>query len=106
MVSKLFHSFSLPSNLVLDVLIRPWLLEDIGRGDRVTQALMVKGSQRNSATWIAKETGIIAGLPIAARVFQLLDSQVEFEVCIKDGDRKSTRLNSSHRNTSRMPSSA
>jgi len=68
-------------------LIQPWLLEDIGRGDRVTQALMVRGSQKNTATWIAKETGIIAGLPIASRVFQLLDSQVEFEVCTKDGDR-------------------
>ena len=87
MASKFFPSVSLPSNLVLDMLIQPWLLEDIGRGDRVTQALMVKGSQRNSATWVAKETGIIAGLPIAARVFHLLDPQVEFEVCIKDGDR-------------------
>ena len=87
MTSKFFQSVSLPPNLILDVLIQPWLLEDIGRGDRVTQALMVKGSQKNNATWMAKETGIIAGLPIAARVFHLLDPQVEFEVCIKDGDR-------------------
>jgi nicotinate-nucleotide pyrophosphorylase (carboxylating) len=85
MASKFLLGFSLPSNLVLDSLIRPWLLEDIGRGDRVTQALIVKGSQVNSATWIAKENGIVAGLPIAARVFQLLDAQVEFEVLVKEG---------------------
>jgi nicotinate-nucleotide pyrophosphorylase (carboxylating) len=85
MASKFLLGFSLPSNLVLDSLIRPWLLEDIGRGDRVTQALMVKGSQVNSATWIAKENGIVAGLPIAARVFQLLDPEMEFEVLVKEG---------------------
>ncbi len=85
MASKFLLGFSLPSNLVLDSLIRPWLLEDIGRGDRVTQALMVKGSQANSATWIAKENGIVAGLPIAARVFQLLDPEMEFEVLVKEG---------------------
>jgi nicotinate-nucleotide pyrophosphorylase (carboxylating) len=90
MASKFLLGFSLPSNLVLDSLIRPWLLEDIGRGDRVTQALMVKGSQTNSATWIAKENGIVAGLPIAARVFQLLDAQVEFEVLVKEGARVMT----------------
>jgi nicotinate-nucleotide pyrophosphorylase (carboxylating) len=85
MASKFLQGFSLPSNLVLDQLIRPWLLEDIGRGDRVTQALIVKGSHPDSATWIAKENGIVAGLPIAARVFQLLDPKVEFEVLIKEG---------------------
>ncbi len=90
MASKFLPSFSLPSNLVLDSLIRPWLLEDIGRGDRVTQALMVKGSQAKSATWIAKENGIVAGLPIAARVFQLLDPEMEFEVLVKEGARVMT----------------
>jgi nicotinate-nucleotide pyrophosphorylase (carboxylating) len=85
MASKFLLGFSLPSNLVLDSLIRPWLLEDIGRGDRVTQALIVKGSQVKSATWIAKENGIVAGLPIAARVFQLLDPEMEFEVLVKEG---------------------
>jgi nicotinate-nucleotide pyrophosphorylase (carboxylating) len=85
MASKFLLGFSLPSNLVLDSLIRPWLLEDIGRGDRVTQALIVKGSRTNSATWIAKENGIVAGLPIAARVFQLLDPDMEFEVLVKEG---------------------
>jgi nicotinate-nucleotide pyrophosphorylase (carboxylating) len=85
MASKFLQGFSLPSNLVLDQLIRPWLLEDIGRGDRVTQALIVKGSHPDSATWIAKENGIVAGLPIAARVFQLLDPKVEFEVLVKEG---------------------
>jgi nicotinate-nucleotide pyrophosphorylase (carboxylating) len=85
MASKFLLGFSLPSNLILDSLIQPWLLEDIGRGDRVTQALIVKGSQVKSATWIAKENGIVAGLPIAARVFQLLDPEMEFEVLVKEG---------------------
>ena len=35
-----------------------------------------------------------------------LDSVKEGDAQMKQGDRKSTRLNSSHRHTSRMPSSA
>lgn len=90
MASKFLLGFSLPSNLILDTLIQPWLLEDIGRGDRVTQALIVKGSQTHAATWVAKENGTIAGLPIAARVFQLLDPRIDFEVLVKEGARVMT----------------
>ncbi len=68
----------LPPFLVLDQLLQSWLLEDIGRGDRTTQSLLSQNSATGKAKWIAKAPGIIAGLPIAARVFQLLNNQVDF----------------------------
>ncbi|UBF28878.1 carboxylating nicotinate-nucleotide diphosphorylase [Kovacikia minuta CCNUW1] len=80
----------LPPILVLDQLLKSWLLEDIGRGDRTTQGLTLPGDKTGRAEWVAKETGIVAGLPVAARVFQLLDPQAalipklnEGEVCQK-----------------------
>jgi nicotinate-nucleotide pyrophosphorylase (carboxylating) len=66
----------LPPFLILDQLLQNWLLEDIGRGDRTTQSLIAPGSRTGQAEWIAKESGIVAGIPIAARVFQLLNAQM------------------------------
>lgn len=74
----------LPSTLLLDRFLQDWLLEDIGRGDRTTQALISPGTRQ--AVWIAKEAGVIAGLPIAARVFYLLNSSTVFTPLIEDGE--------------------
>jgi nicotinate-nucleotide pyrophosphorylase (carboxylating) len=75
----------LPSWLVLDPLLQHWLLEDIGRGDRTTQSLFPQGSSPGKAEWIIKETGVIAGLPLAARVFQLLNQDVQFTATASEG---------------------
>jgi nicotinate-nucleotide pyrophosphorylase (carboxylating) len=72
--------------ILLDDLFKQWLLEDLGRGDRTTLALQTTNKQ-GKAQWIAKETGIIAGLPYAARIFQLLTPQIEFTPLIAEGDR-------------------
>ncbi|MEA5553619.1 carboxylating nicotinate-nucleotide diphosphorylase [Anabaena cylindrica UHCC 0172] len=75
----------LPSWLVLDPLLHGWLLEDIGRGDRTTESLLSQNATPGQAQWIAKAPGIIAGLPIAARVFELLNNQVSFLGLIPEG---------------------
>lgn len=75
----------LPPLLVLDPLLRNWLLEDIGRGDRTTQSLLVQNPELGQAKWVAKAPGVIAGLPIAARVFQLLDEKVSFDAVANEG---------------------
>jgi len=74
----------LPALLVLDPLLRRWLLEDIGRGDRTTQMLGAEVTAQ--AQWVAKASGIIAGLPIAARVFQLLNEKVNFVAVAHEGE--------------------
>ncbi|HLO86139.1 MAG TPA: carboxylating nicotinate-nucleotide diphosphorylase [Nostocaceae cyanobacterium] len=75
----------LPPFILLDQLLQSWLLEDIGRGDRTTQSLLSPGVTPGKAKWIAKAPGIIAGLPIAARVFQLLDHKVNFITLVPEG---------------------
>jgi nicotinate-nucleotide pyrophosphorylase (carboxylating) len=76
----------LPPWLVLDPLLRDWLLEDIGRGDRTTQSLLSQDAIEGQAEWIAKAPGVVAGLPVAARVFQLLNEKVSFEAFAVEGE--------------------
>jgi nicotinate-nucleotide pyrophosphorylase (carboxylating) len=77
----------LPNWNLLDPLIDTWLLEDIGRGDHTTAALLY--GQINpvvKAQWIAKEDGVVVGLPIAERVFQSINSdQFSFQALVKEG---------------------
>nr|WP_269141798.1 carboxylating nicotinate-nucleotide diphosphorylase [Nostoc sp. NZL] len=75
----------MPPWLVLDPLLRGWLMEDIGRGDRTTNTLLVEDVTLGSAKWIAKASGIIAGLPVAARVFQILNEKVSFVAVAAEG---------------------
>jgi nicotinate-nucleotide pyrophosphorylase (carboxylating) len=75
----------LPPWIVLDPMLELWLREDIGRGDRATQALLTQALTQKSGTWIAKETGIVAGLTVAARVFHLLNPGVAFNPTVSEG---------------------
>ncbi|MEH1872172.1 carboxylating nicotinate-nucleotide diphosphorylase [Nostoc sp.] len=79
------NSGVLPPWLVLDPLLRGWLLEDIGRGDRTTNTLLVEDVTLGSAKWIAKASGIITGLPVAARVFKILNEKVSFVAVAAEG---------------------
>ncbi|MBE9036333.1 carboxylating nicotinate-nucleotide diphosphorylase [aff. Roholtiella sp. LEGE 12411] len=78
---------ALPPWLVLDTLLRNWLLEDIGRGDRTTNTLLVQDVTLGKAHWIAKAPGVIAGLSLAARVFHLLNEKVSFKAITAEGAR-------------------
>ncbi len=75
-----------PSFVVLEPMLRQWLLEDIGRGDRTTQGLDLQQDSLGKAEWIVKEEGVVAGVAIAARVFQLLDPQVTFLPTVEEGE--------------------
>lgn len=76
-----------PPKILLDNLLKDWLLEDIGRGDRTTAGLFsVDEVIPGVGHWLVKESGVIAGLPIAARVFQLLDEQVNFLPTVAEGE--------------------
>lgn len=77
----------LPSWIVLDELLLDWLREDIGRGDRTTDGLAELAQANGGAYWIAKAEGVIAGLPLAERIFSLLDNEVVFQAHVAEGDR-------------------
>ncbi len=76
---------NIPTKLILEPLLRGWLLEDIGRGDRTTSAIFPVEFNKGKAYCLLKEEGVIAGLPIAKQVFQLLDERVIFSFTTEEG---------------------
>lgn len=75
----------LPPWIVLDPLLQQWLCEDIGRGDRTTAGLLLQNRPFGTAHWVVKESGMVAGLTVAARVFNLLDREVQFTAIVSEG---------------------
>jgi nicotinate-nucleotide pyrophosphorylase (carboxylating) len=62
------------------------LSEDIGGGD-ITSQTLIPSSLTGKAIIVAKQEGIIAGLEIAKKVFQTVDSRIVFKYLKKDGER-------------------
>lgn len=71
--------------LNVDNLIMMALQEDISSEDVSTNAVM-PNYQKGTVDLICKQSGIIAGLEVYARVFTLLDDKTEIEFNCKDGD--------------------
>src|SRR3989338_246830 len=69
---------------MLDEIIRTALLEDIGEGDHSTLACVPQDAQ-GSAKLLVKDTGIIAGVELAERIFHLYDPNLQFIRFIEDG---------------------
>ena len=76
---------SITMKMQADQLIRMALQEDITSEDVSTNAVMPTGV-KGTVDLIAKEDGIIAGLDVYARVFQILDEKTEIDFKCKDGD--------------------
>lgn len=70
--------------LQLDKQIQDWLAEDIGSGDITTLALIPAAAKTNAIIH-AKDSGILAGIDVARRVFELLDKDIQFDAKLADG---------------------
>lgn len=72
--------------LQAEPLIRAALQEDISSEDVTTNAVMPTAVP-GTVDLLCKEDGVIAGLPVFARVFSLLDPSVTVECFCQEGDR-------------------
>lgn len=70
----------------VDFIIDHAFREDIGSGD-ITSNSLIPESTTAKASMTAKADGVIAGLPIAKKVFEKLDSKLIWKPVVKDGDR-------------------
>lgn len=61
------------------------LQEDVGSGD-ITTVTLVPKSLRSSAVYVAKQSGVLAGLPLIPRIFRKLDPDIQVDELMKDGD--------------------
>ncbi len=70
--------------LILDDILKSYLLEDLGHGDITTCHL--PGREKTSTAVIkAKEKGVIAGLILVKPLFSILDAQTEVELLVHEG---------------------
>ena len=72
-------------NLNVDNLILQALREDITSEDITTNSVM-REYRKGQVELICKQDGIIAGLGVFKRVFELLDDGTEFDIAVTDGD--------------------
>jgi nicotinate-nucleotide pyrophosphorylase (carboxylating) len=69
-----------------DRLIDFWLAEDIGYCD-LTAQLMIEAHETGAFAMNARETLIVAGIDVAARIFRRYDPTLEVNVHVKDGEK-------------------
>lgn len=69
----------------VDDIIKTALNEDINYIDSTTD-LLIDPADRSEAYFVAKASGVVAGLDVALRVFELLDSTIEITRHFGDGD--------------------
>ncbi|MGD0012015.1 MAG: carboxylating nicotinate-nucleotide diphosphorylase [Terriglobia bacterium] len=68
----------------LRALVEMALAEDLGQGDLTTRVTLPEG-MRACGTLRSKQNLVVAGLPVAAMVFQALDPSVKWNPALEDG---------------------
>ncbi len=67
-----------------EVLFNLAYIEDIGDGDITTNNFIPTGEVK-TAVFVAKEEGVVAGLPVAEMVFRKFDGDMEWQTFVHDG---------------------
>lgn len=70
--------------LILDDIIKNALKEDIGTGDITTQSTIAI-DKLIEGKFIAKESGVVCGITVASRVFELIDPSIDMKIHCYDG---------------------
>jgi len=79
------RSIPMFDKIYLDDLLISFLKEDMPSGDITTDSI-INSYSVSKGKFISKDEGIIAGLYIAKRVFQILDPSIAFVNRVSDGD--------------------
>ncbi len=87
MQGPLFNSHEKPESFLheLEAIIQRALEEDLGSGDLTTRATVPEHLYLNGQ-FIAKQSGIIAGLQVAEAVFRMLDATSRFSPRVQEGN--------------------
>ena len=70
----------------IDDLIATALAEDIGSGD-ITSIALIRPSQRGRAVLVARERGVLAGIPVVRQLLARFDRRLKLSRTLKDGAR-------------------
>nr|HPL99179.1 nicotinate-nucleotide diphosphorylase (carboxylating) [Bacillota bacterium] len=69
-------------NIIIDRIIKNALREDLGWGD-VTTDSTIPDTAVIRGNFIAKEEGIICGIEVCRRVFEMVDRSIDFQARMK-----------------------
>lgn len=70
----------------IDNIINTALMEDINYIDAAADNL-IPPEHRSSAYYVAKEDGVLCGIEVAKRVFELIGGEIEFRILMNDGEK-------------------
>lgn len=73
----------------VDEVIRAALAEDLADGPDVTSEATIPAGHRSQLDLVARQDGVVAGLDVAARVFEIV-GQIDVQILASDGDRVTT----------------
>jgi nicotinate-nucleotide pyrophosphorylase (carboxylating) len=83
--ASLLHPEAFLSPLVIDEAVQRALNEDLGRAGDITSIATVPEVTQAHAILIARQAGVIAGLPLAVAVFQKLSPDINIQAHFRDG---------------------
>jgi nicotinate-nucleotide pyrophosphorylase (carboxylating) len=83
--NSLLHPDAFLSPLAIDEAVLRALEEDLGRAGDVTSVATIPESLRAQALMVARQGGVIAGLPLAIATLQMLSPGVEIRAHVRDG---------------------
>lgn len=75
-------------NFIIDKIIKDALFEDLGWGDVTTDSIITDEVQI-AGNFIAKQQGVLCGIEVAKRVFNILDMDINFDIFKGDGEKVS-----------------
>ncbi|MEN3287968.1 MAG: hypothetical protein V7634_2268 [Bradyrhizobium sp.] len=73
------------SPLAIDEAVRRALEEDLGRAGDITSIATIPESMRAQAQMVARQDGVIAGLPLAVATLRTLSPDIEIQAPLRDG---------------------
>jgi nicotinate-nucleotide pyrophosphorylase (carboxylating) len=83
--ASLLHPEAFLSPLAIDEAVQRALDEDLGRAGDITSVATIPETTRAHAIMIARQAGVIAGLPLAVATFQKLSPDISIQAHIRDG---------------------
>jgi nicotinate-nucleotide pyrophosphorylase (carboxylating) len=83
--ASLLHSEAFLSPLAIDEAVQRALNEDLGRAGDITSIATIPAATQAHAVLIARQAGVIAGLPLAVAVFRKLSPDINIQAHFRDG---------------------
>ena len=84
-LTSLLHPEAFLSPLAIDEAVVRALEEDLGRAGDITSVATIPETTKAHAVMVARQAGVIAGLPLALTVFRKLCAEIHLQAHVRDG---------------------